>query len=41
MKLVMGICDKIEVLNFGKVIAYGDKETIKNDPEVIKAYLGE
>ncbi len=40
MKLVMGICEKIAVLNFGTVLAFGDPEDIKNNPEVIAAYLG-
>lgn len=40
MKLVMGICEKIVVLNFGTVLAFGTPEEIKNNPEVIAAYLG-
>ena len=40
MSLVMGICEGICVLNFGQVIAKGTPDTIKNDPEVIAAYLG-
>ncbi len=41
MKLVSGICEKLTVLNFGKVLTQGDTNTVLNDPEVIKAYLGE
>ena len=41
MKLVSGICEKLTVLNFGRVLASGETSTVLNDPEVIKAYLGE
>ena len=41
MKLVSGICEKLTVLNFGQVLAEGNASDVLNNPEVIKAYLGE
>jgi len=41
MKLVMGICEWIKVISFGKEIATGTPDEIKNNQEVITAYLGE
>ena len=41
MKLVSGICEELTVLNFGRVLCQGKTSDVLNNPEVIKAYLGE
>lgn len=41
MSLVMGICEKIVVLEYGKIIANGTADEVKSNPRVIAAYLGE
>ncbi|MDE6700933.1 MAG: ABC transporter ATP-binding protein [Acetatifactor sp.] len=41
MKLVSGICEELTVLNFGRVLCHGKTAEVLNNPEVIKAYLGE
>jgi branched-chain amino acid transport system ATP-binding protein len=40
MQMIMKLADKIMVLNYGEKIAEGTAEEIRNDPDVIKAYLG-
>lgn len=41
MRVIMNVCDWIQVLDFGKTIARGTPEEIRNNPRVIEAYLGE
>ena len=40
MKVVMGLCDRLSVLNFGALLAQGTPQEVRNNPEVISAYLG-
>jgi len=41
MRLVSGICDRLTVINYGQMLAQGETSEVLNNPEVIKAYLGD
>ena len=40
MKLVLGICERLVVLNYGQILASGDPQKVINNPKVVEAYLG-
>lgn len=41
MRVVMGICERVLAIDFGAIIGEGTPDEIRNNPRVIKAYLGE
>ena len=41
MALIMRICNRIYVLDYGQIIAEGPPEQIRDDPQVVRAYLGD
>ena len=41
MEVIMALCSNIVVIDFGREIAQGDPDSIRGNPEVIKAYLGD
>jgi ABC-type branched-subunit amino acid transport system ATPase component len=40
MSLIMRLCDRIQVLNYGQTIAEGNPEEVRSNPAVVEAYLG-
>ena len=41
MRVIMNLCERIQVLDFGKTIAVGSSQEVRSDPLVVSAYLGE